>query len=208
MKRRRLMAIVTVSFSVVATVLISEGMLVSARNGGDTDGPLPLYNPYPPGILPADLTSEIARVLREIDVIENRAIERWRALPPPTLFGVRPGPNPPVFKGTGTESVETLGAASENNQKFAARRIGPQSATQRPQSHIRGTAVQHEKARAILQFQCLGFTCRVWQENLGKDLVNRERLFNVEGAKEMRTNHLKGESHLGLRPLVTKNAFQ
>src|SRR3984957_6326257 len=108
MKRKRLLAAVTVLFSVVAALLISEGMLVSA-NGGDPDLPAPLYNPYPPGILPPDLNSEIARVLREIDVIENRAIQRWHSLPTPTLFGVRPGPNPPIFKDTGTESVETLG---------------------------------------------------------------------------------------------------
>ena len=53
----------------------------------------PLYNPYPPGILPADLESEIERVLREIDVIENRAIQRWRSLPPPN-------PNSDTFTGT------------------------------------------------------------------------------------------------------------
>src|SRR3981081_263866 len=69
----------------------------------------PVYNPYPPGLLPADLDSEIARVLREIDVIEARAIQRWRSLPPPPRPGVRPGPNPPVLQGTGTESIETLG---------------------------------------------------------------------------------------------------
>src|SRR5258708_37268782 len=34
--------------------------------------PFPIYNPYPPGILPGDVESEIARVLREIDVIEAR----------------------------------------------------------------------------------------------------------------------------------------
>src|SRR6267378_6844629 len=67
------------------------------------------YNPYPPGILPDDLVSEIDRVLREIDVIEQRAIQRWRSLPPPTRPAVRPGPNPPVLQGTGTELTETLG---------------------------------------------------------------------------------------------------
>src|ERR1700750_123449 len=44
--------------------------------------PFPIYNPYPPGILPPDLDSELARVEREVDVIEARAIARWQALPP------------------------------------------------------------------------------------------------------------------------------
>src|ERR1700751_5210308 len=68
-----------------------------------------VYNPSPPEILPPNLDSEITRVLREIDVIEGRAIQRWHSLPPPTRVGIRPGPNPPVLKGTGTESIETLG---------------------------------------------------------------------------------------------------
>jgi len=66
--------------------------------------PTPIYNPYPPGILPNDLNPEIARVLREIDVIEARAIARWHALPPPNLTN-----QPPIFQGTGTEMIETLG---------------------------------------------------------------------------------------------------
>src|SRR6266478_4092577 len=64
----------------------------------------PDYNPYPPGIIPADLESEIARVLREVDFIENRALARWRALPPPILTG-----QPPTLQNTGTEAIETLG---------------------------------------------------------------------------------------------------
>jgi cytochrome c peroxidase len=64
----------------------------------------PVYNPYPPGILPADLDTEINRVLREIDGIERQAIAEWHALPPPTLTG-----QPPTFQGTGTAAVETLG---------------------------------------------------------------------------------------------------
>src|SRR5882724_4628339 len=69
-----------------------------------TPSPSPIYNPYPPGILPADLNPEIARVLREIDVVEGRAIARWQALPPPNLTN-----QPPIFQGTGTEMIETLG---------------------------------------------------------------------------------------------------
>jgi cytochrome c peroxidase len=64
----------------------------------------PIYNPYPPGILPADLNPELARVVREVDVIEGRALARWRALTPPTLTG-----QPPTLQNTGTEAVEILG---------------------------------------------------------------------------------------------------
>ena len=66
--------------------------------------PAPVYDPYPPGILPSDLSSETARVLREADVIEGRALARWHALPPPTLSG-----QPPVMQDIGTEAIETLG---------------------------------------------------------------------------------------------------
>jgi hypothetical protein len=50
------------------------------------------------------LSSEIARVLREVDVIEGRALARWHALPPSTLTG-----QPPILQDTGTEAIETLG---------------------------------------------------------------------------------------------------
>src|SRR5262252_10330800 len=62
------------------------------------------YNPYPPGILPSDLNSEIERVRRELRVLEGRALDRWRALRPPILTG-----QPPTLQNTGTEVVETLG---------------------------------------------------------------------------------------------------
>jgi cytochrome c peroxidase len=50
------------------------------------------------------LNPEIERVLREIRVVENRALARWGALTPPTLTG-----QPPILQGTGTEAVEILG---------------------------------------------------------------------------------------------------
>jgi hypothetical protein len=49
----------------------------------------PIYDPYAPGILPGDLNSELARVLREVDVIEARALAQWKATPPPVLSGGR-----------------------------------------------------------------------------------------------------------------------
>src|SRR2546429_6893152 len=66
--------------------------------------PAPIYNPYPPGILPDDLNAEIARVLQKIAGIEGRQFQGGRSLPPPTLTG-----QPPILKDTGTEAVETLG---------------------------------------------------------------------------------------------------
>jgi cytochrome c peroxidase len=63
-----------------------------------------VYDPYPPGILPSDISSELARVLREVDVIEDRALVRLRALPPLDLTGL-----PPILQGTGTAAVELAG---------------------------------------------------------------------------------------------------
>jgi cytochrome c peroxidase len=54
--------------------------------------------------VPSNLNSEIARVLREVDVIEGRALASWHASAPPILVG-----QPPVLENTGTESIETLG---------------------------------------------------------------------------------------------------
>src|SRR5467141_3123544 len=110
MRERRQIALMIGCAAVAAALLISTRP-ISAQNGqhGTGGAPFPIYNPYPPGILPANLESEIARVLREIDVIEARAIERWHSLPLPTRLPQRPGPNPPVLKDTGTESIETLG---------------------------------------------------------------------------------------------------
>src|SRR5882724_6039830 len=73
-----------------------------------------IYNPYPPGILPDDLNAEINRVLREIDVIENRAIQRWHSLQPPVLTN-----QPPILQNTGTESIETLGELMNYDKNIA-----------------------------------------------------------------------------------------
>src|SRR5246500_4254429 len=76
-----------------------------------------IYNPYPPGILPPDLNPEVERVLREIRVVEKRALARWRALTPPTLTG-----QPPILKGTGTEAIETLGELMQYDQNISPNR--------------------------------------------------------------------------------------
>jgi len=64
----------------------------------------PVYNPYPPGILPSNLDSELARVLREVDGVEAEAITQWKAITPPVATG-----QPPILQNTGVASVEILG---------------------------------------------------------------------------------------------------
>src|SRR6476660_8911801 len=62
------------------------------------------YNPYPPGILPADLVSEIARVRREVNLIFGQTLIEARALPPLTFTGL-----PPTIQGNGYRGVRLLG---------------------------------------------------------------------------------------------------
>src|SRR5258708_34954646 len=123
MRERRLTALVILCAVVAATLLIST-QFMSAQNGkgNDKDQPPPFYNPYPPGILPADLDSEIARVLREVDFIENEALGQLRALPPPTLTN-----QPPVLAHTGQRLNLLLGKAmnfDKNISPFKDRACG------------------------------------------------------------------------------------
>jgi cytochrome c peroxidase len=102
MNRRRLTTISLVTLCGIALCISLPARKVSAQNAVAQSGSV--YNPYPPGILPPDLDPEIERVLREVRVVEKRALARWSALTPPTLTG-----QPPILQGTGTEAVETLG---------------------------------------------------------------------------------------------------
>ncbi len=97
-QNRKLTALLVLCSGVVFTLLIFSGPIPA-----QSPSP-PAYNPYPPGILPANLSSEIARVQREIQGIFNNYLAQWHALPPPTLAG-----NPPTLQGTGYESVRILG---------------------------------------------------------------------------------------------------
>ena len=97
----RLVALLILSAAMAVAVLLSA-MPAGAQEATD---PAPaVYNPYPPGILPANVNSELARVLREIAVIENEAIGQWHALPPPMLIG-----QPPTLQGSGYSAVRILG---------------------------------------------------------------------------------------------------
>ena len=99
--RRRTSAFVTAGFAAVLGILgVPHAPSAQAR----VDQLFPPYNPYPPGILPPDLDSEIARVRREIQSIFNEALNDWRALPPSTTVG-----NPPTLRGSGYAAIEILG---------------------------------------------------------------------------------------------------
>jgi cytochrome c peroxidase len=135
MNRRRLTTISIVVLCGIALCISLPAAKVSAQNavaqlGSDQNISNPedqnqqdahtkggIYNPYPPGILPPDLNPEVERVLREIRVVEKRALARWRALTPPTLTG-----QPPILKGTGTEAIETLGELMQYDQNISPNR--------------------------------------------------------------------------------------
>jgi cytochrome c peroxidase len=102
MREKRMIGLVILCAGVAAILLMCT-RLTSAQNGAapkshwaDREQQPTAYNPYPPGILPSDLDSEIARVIREVDFIENEALAQLRALPPPTLTN-----QPPVLAHTG-----------------------------------------------------------------------------------------------------------
>jgi cytochrome c peroxidase len=89
----------------VSLVIVLGSLILTQVGSAQQDGskaadqqdqnPTSIYNPYPPGILPPDLQSEIARVRREIRFIFNRTLQESRALPPtqpsqgPTYQAVR-----------------------------------------------------------------------------------------------------------------------
>jgi len=79
MKRTTSINIFTICATGMATMLLFSGA-VAAQNTKTKAAPT--YNPYPPAILPGDLNSEMERVLREVDIIEGRALTRWHALAP------------------------------------------------------------------------------------------------------------------------------
>src|SRR5467141_2733932 len=80
-------------------------LLVSCTgaNAADPASP-PMYNPYPSGILPADVTSETARVQGEVQSIFQQALAEANALPPANVTG-----QPPTQQASGYRAIMTLG---------------------------------------------------------------------------------------------------
>jgi cytochrome c peroxidase len=110
---------VIISSTVAAILLISVNMITSAKGqregkAGDPDTPPPIYNPYPTGILPSDLASEIERVRFEVRTIENEALVQWEALTPPVLTG-----QPPTLQFTGMRANQLLGKLMNFDEKMS-----------------------------------------------------------------------------------------
>jgi cytochrome c peroxidase len=103
MTRVRLTVVPVLVLCLLALCMSVGGRKVSAQSAA-APAAEPIYNPYPPGILPSDLPSELARVLREIDGIEAEATRQWKAIPPPVVTG-----NLPTLQNTGIPLVEILG---------------------------------------------------------------------------------------------------
>jgi cytochrome c peroxidase len=75
----------------------------------------PPYNPYPSGILPANLDSEISRVRREVQTVFNRYFAEWQALTPtPTYAG-----NPPILIPNGYDAQRILGGLLNFDQNIS-----------------------------------------------------------------------------------------
>ena len=91
-----------------ATVLGVLSVPLAGSTGVHAQTPPP-YNPYPSGILPANLDSEIARVRNEVQTVFGRYFAEWQALTPtPTYMG-----NPPILVPNGYDAQRILGRPIE-----------------------------------------------------------------------------------------------
>src|SRR3989454_12090232 len=112
MNRRALIALLRTSVIVVLALMVAPQALPAQKGGSaqkegqgkKKESPPTPYNPYPPGILPADLQSGLDRVSREVNLLFQQALAESRALPPPFLTG-----QPPTLQGSGVQMVQTLG---------------------------------------------------------------------------------------------------
>jgi cytochrome c peroxidase len=113
--RRSTSAFATAGLAAVLGILgIANAASAEDARSKPVPRPIASYSPYPPGILPSDLDSEIARVQREVQLIFNEAVNEWRQLPPPTLAG-----NPPALRGSGYEALEILGKLLNFDQNMS-----------------------------------------------------------------------------------------
>jgi acyl dehydratase len=106
MKQTRLMAI-AVACATIATAAVVTTHIVHGQSSP------PIYNPYPPGILPSDIASEETRVQTEIVGIEKSYFTQWQAMTPPVVAG-----NPPILMNTGCSKGNHSFGESYDPQPF------------------------------------------------------------------------------------------
>jgi cytochrome c peroxidase len=101
MRQTRVLAGVAAACAAIAGAMFISNHKVHGQSWEPTP---PVYDPYPPGILPSNIASEEARIQREVSGIFHEAIGEWQALPPLKLTG-----QPPILQGSGYQGVEVLG---------------------------------------------------------------------------------------------------
>ena len=103
-EKRTWAAVFVLVFGVIAVALMfASPVPAQVKLKGKEQPPTP-YNPYPPGILPADLSAELERVRFEISGIEAEAVTEWQALGSVTYTG-----QPPIIKDNGYQAMRILG---------------------------------------------------------------------------------------------------
>jgi len=100
MRLRGLLKLLTSCATIAVAMFVTNHIVRGQSQPTSTQ----VYDPYPPGIIPANLNAEILRIEQEQNAIEAEALREWKALKPPTLTG-----NPPILQNTGTAAIETLG---------------------------------------------------------------------------------------------------
>ena len=107
--RQDIRTLVRAAFATVLGVLSVPlaGSTEARAQPVDLPANVPAYNPYPSGILPANLQSELNRVKREVETIFGRYFAEYQALITaglPTLTG-----QPPTLFPSGYEATRILG---------------------------------------------------------------------------------------------------
>lgn len=73
-----------------------------------------MYCPYPPGLIPSDLTTELERVRREVRGIEQEAMAQSAALGPLT-----PTSPAQTLAGNGMRAVQILGKLENYDENLS-----------------------------------------------------------------------------------------
>jgi cytochrome c peroxidase len=103
------------SLMCVGLILLAIALLESAGTAAAQENQTPPdYSPYPAGVIPSDINTEIERVRREVRGIEQEALGQWEALGPLTPTS----PNQ-VLAGNGLRAVQVLGKLENYDENLS-----------------------------------------------------------------------------------------